>query len=407
MSFEVNLEADTIPINSSAPSPTRVRKFEMAAATSRSSRLSSPSKAGEANTSSTSSSANSAAPTTRESRFKQQTGGGGSAGNSNFVDFGKAYVRTPAQSEVASPQEDSAGSGAKGAGFGKSRFAAFASAEVTYVKGVHDEIQSVLNDELASTQDNGPKFIAMDLARLISKVMVNLNLQPTKDQPDQPINGPNSIRHWVSSSPPGEKPTMQELKSTISMQNVLVSELGKSMQKMTKHNADLVEYNKKLISERNSAVQARDDLLKLLSQEQDEKMQLLRENERLVSIDGIRELEKRRKIDERRSPYERQYFDEAAILDAAVDAFINAQKETATDDVEHEVVKEEATVEEDQDLTEDNIKSSELAALPHSEKIRYAADMISVANHAHFPSALKVVSKIQFQQNLRYIKAVS
>ena len=243
----------------------------------------------------------------------------------------------------------------------------------------------------------------MDLARLISKVMVSLNLQPTKDQPDQPINGPNSMRHWVSSSPPGQKPTMQELKSTISMQNVLVSELGKSMQKMTKHNADLVEYNKKLISERNSAVQARDDLLKLLSQEQDEKMQLIRENERLVSVDGNRELENRRKIDERRSPYERQYYDEAAILDAAVEAFMNAQKETTTDDEEHaEGVKEEATVEEDKDLTAENTKSSsELAALPHSEKIRYAADMISVANHVNFPSALKVASKIQFQQDAR------
>lgn len=316
---------------------------------------------------------------------------------SNFLDFGKVPER-PISSDMRSRGNDAstnsifshanhaspnaADDTAKAQGFGKSRFAAFtntANADITYVKGVNDEIQLVLSEEMASNSDYGPKFAAMDLARLISKVMVSLNLQPSKDQPEQ-INGPNSQRQWTSTSPSGQKASAQEMQSTINLQNVMLSELGKSMQKLSKHNSELVEMNKKLITERNNAVQARDDIFKIVTAEREEKEKLLSK----ISKDS----EKKREI-VLPVPTGRQYYNEIEILDSAIEAFRQLNKDIEQNRQENIPVEVTAS-ENDQQDQQPNVETILENNLSKRELIQFAADMIAIKNECDPPTSLTV-----------------
>lgn len=343
-------ENDSIHMTPSI-SPARSRKFEMALPKKSNLKGDSPSS------------------NNRENRFKQN-------GDSNFMDFGK----TPDSKMTNSSGLQEAG---HKHGLAKSRFAAFANTEVGYVKEIHEEIQSVITEKAALNLEHGQNFASMDLARLLNKVIINLNLQPAKELLDHPSHSSNSQRHWVSNSPSEQQqPTLQELKSTIDMQNVLMSELGKSMKKITKYNCDLVEYNKKLISEKTNAIQARDDLLMLLEQnERKEKKHDKRATEKITIVAA--------------TPHERQFFDEAAILDAAVEEFKKAQNSSHKPDYVSKYHRENSKIKKDEN-------SLDTSTDPDAFLLGLSTDTKSIKYDAEYPSPLKVIPNLLLTEDISY-----
>jgi hypothetical protein len=295
-----------------------------------------------------------------ENRFSMMTDVG-----STFLDFGKMPAEEPRRPRTGSPKNfNTTTSDDPAKNLTKSRFAAYTNAEVTYVKGIHDEIQS-LTEEMAISSDYGPKFLSMDLARLISRLLVNLNLQPSKDPDQLPVQ-----KQWLMNAEGVS--SVPELKSTVTIQNVMLNELGKSMQKISKHNLEMVEMNKKLAAERNMAIQARDDLMKILLEEQD-KHKDVSKNIKSVASASPKSLE-------------RQFFDEASIIDQAMETFRKMQRENLESNTElntHTPIIQEK---------EEPFPHFEVPMFTAKEAIQFAADMISIRRQYEPASSLAVAS---------------
>lgn len=274
----------------------------------------------------------------------------------SFVDFGKIPEETRPQSPrkkgtMLDPEE----AAKPGVPYKGSRFAAFATAEVTFVKGVNDAILSVLSDEQASSRDFGPHFLQMDLSRLISKALGLLSLQPVKDSEIE-----RGQKQWAP-----ESLYPEELKATVTMQTVLMTELGKSMEKVLKHNSDLADVNRRLILERNAAVQARTDMMAMLNEEK----QL---NEERVKNHAV-ELKRNEYLGKVTSG--RQFFDEGKLIDLAMQEFRRQRTPPTVEKVTEEIL-------------DDTLPP--LTLTTPREAIQFAADMEAVKSKFEPDSTLTV-----------------
>ncbi|KAI8902282.1 hypothetical protein BC833DRAFT_574410 [Globomyces pollinis-pini] len=181
------------------------------------------------------------------------------------------------------------------------RFANVAPPDVIHVKLITDHIKDSIKEEWATDESKTPAFSEMDLSRIINKVFVKLNLEPTNRALEE-----TTVKQWNVTSN-----NVQELHNTIKLQNLLVDEIGRSTASMTRQYKELVAMNKKLIEERIKAYKTRDDLHELLLAEKQQvavlKMQLNGGNQ----SNGV----------------QRQYFDELEILDLAWNSFVQIQKD--------------------------------------------------------------------------------
>ncbi|KAJ3271439.1 hypothetical protein HDV01_006645 [Terramyces sp. JEL0728] len=174
------------------------------------------------------------------------------------------------------------------------RFASVAPPDLAHINTINETIKVTLSEEVATNPATLIKFSDIDLSRVINKVIYKLNLTPGE---------PSSAEKGVLYD--SEEASVEELKSTIKMQNLLLDEIGKSMQTISKQNSDLIASNKKLVQDRIVAYQSRDDLHKLV---------LEKEN-------SSNSNEAKEKNKERRKPTKRTFLDEAAILDSALEEF--------------------------------------------------------------------------------------
>ncbi|KAJ3320167.1 hypothetical protein HDV06_005644 [Boothiomyces sp. JEL0866] len=175
------------------------------------------------------------------------------------------------------------------------RFASVAPPDLAHINTISEVIKVTLSEEAATNPATQIKFSEVDLSRIINKVIFKLNLIPG----DEPLDE----KKWNMNDLEGIN--THDLKKMIKMQNLYLDEIGKSMQTISKQNADLIASNKKLVQDRIVAYQSRDDLHRLLQ----EKEKLLEPK------DTIERTEVRRNI------ARRLFFDETAILDAALQEF--------------------------------------------------------------------------------------
>ena len=120
------------------------------------------------------------------------------------------------------------------------RFAAFTNSDIERIKIIDDAIQTISEEE-ATTSSLGPELLSLDLARIISRALTALNLQPGSRED-------SLSSHWE----PQAKitATTSELNSTIKLQNALLEEVSRSLQSFAVRNTDLIKGNLKLVQER-------------------------------------------------------------------------------------------------------------------------------------------------------------
>jgi hypothetical protein len=195
-----------------------------------------------------------------------------------------------------------------------SRFATVANADVLNIKRIHDALViGEMTEAIGTDATKCPKFLAMDLARTINRVLVGLNLRPC-----------NNDEGGLSNAYNPDSNTIWELQSTIKVQQELLNELGKSLDYFSKYSDQLSHLNKTLTVERNTAMQSRDDLHMLLVQERREKEEQSSE---------VRNTSTEPPFQQPRihGSRERIFFDEGYILDKAFEEFRKNYKEVKMD----------------------------------------------------------------------------
>ncbi|KAJ3255319.1 hypothetical protein HK103_006342 [Boothiomyces macroporosus] len=218
-----------------------------------------------------------------------------------FIDFTKVPNEVPSnkiQSNTLSsekPKKQFLKQQDEGAQKARNRFASVAPQDLVHMNTISEVIKVTLSEEAATNPSTLIKFAEIDLSRVINKVISKLHLSPNEESTDKNLWKVDNL----------ENASVTDLKKMIKMQNLLLDEIGKSMQTISRQNADLIASNKKLLQDRVIANQARDDLHKLLL-EKEKQLQSKVTNE-------IKE--------EKRAITKRLFLDETAILDAALEEF--------------------------------------------------------------------------------------
>jgi len=245
-----------------------------------------------------------------------------------FADFGKQSVANNIPKRRFQGAAESAGNGETVGAPARNRFAAFANAEVAATKKINDEIKTILSEDEACSSEGGPKFAQIDLARILSKVLNSMNL----------------LSENADSLPENQLDLLGQNK----MYELMVSELGKSLNQLTEHNGALNEANQKLREERKIAVQARDDMVKMME-----------------------DFEPARQKFEDAARKRREFFDEGYIIDLALKEFREQEKER--------VSKRYVPNESNQEKNCGNSRLGDMEAEPTIENdedaVRHAADM--------------------------------
>jgi hypothetical protein len=275
----------------------------------------------------------------------------------DYMDFGKIPL---GKIPIVSKYKDNVPEDATRETIKSSKFDAIINTNVVHIKKIHDKLLQVCDDETAQSSENAPKFLKMDLSRIINLTLIQLDLQPSKADRD--------VSEEHESSWNIETESVPALKSTIAIQNSLMAELGKKLEAFNNYNTELVEYNKKLISERNIAYQTRDELHTLL------------DKERRLNKEAIDKNVRNRK---------REYFDHLGIVDQAYESFKAQQKQQV------------------KVVTPKNVKtppidlSNEPPLLFESTKSAISYTGVMLANEKAFeaPSTLKVSLKAQSELN--------
>nr|KAJ3420967.1 hypothetical protein HK105_004825 [Polyrhizophydium stewartii] len=118
-------------------------------------------------------------------------------------------------------------------------------------------------ETLATSHRMAPTFTEIDFADLLDRVLQRLSLIPRPDQGNSVASNPGNEGqgHKIS-----HETIVQGLEIKIKIQNQIISEFGRRFDKLQKHNTELIEHNRSLVRERDVAAQTRTDLFRLLQE---------------------------------------------------------------------------------------------------------------------------------------------
>ncbi|KAL2914079.1 hypothetical protein HK105_206337 [Polyrhizophydium stewartii] len=320
-------------------------------------------------------------------------------------------------------------------------------------------------ETLATSHRMAPTFTEIDFADLLDRVLQRLSLIPRPDQgsgstshaqapapaspepvggrsasaPDAPTSTPAVHADSVASNPGNEgqghkishETIVQGLEIKIKIQNQIISEFGRRFDKLQKHNTELIEHNRSLVRERDVAAQTRTDLFRLL-QEANARLQAAEsssgadtdandgcqasiQSEAAVDGDAANQsnanskpasgtlLRKGRAQGKQTVQFvEREYFDQEAIISAAL-ADLHAQMQESRTQKSSDESRKSATTEAGVDRVAAGAAPNEPEITPCGEFImpqfydridkeiaKCTADLLSIKKHYDPPTAVGI-----------------